>query len=79
MSVKRFIPGTDERVYTKVRKRLTKFNGTEAAAWAETGLWTIQEGLEGFLRHKDRAALQQARTAAVGLLAALDALLDNTA
>lgn len=70
----KFFRDSDERAYAKARRRLRKATIRQTATWAQTSLWTIQEGLEHF---GDRAALEQARTGAVSLLAAIDTLLDS--
>lgn len=74
----KFLKFGDERTYDKARKRLDKVTVPAAHDWAETSLWAIQEGLEGARSTRDRAALQQARTGAIGLLAAIDSVLDRT-
>ena len=61
--------------YDKVRKRLDSVSKPQTLAWANTTLWTVNEGLE---HADDRAALEQARINTVALLAALDSLLDRT-
>lgn len=74
----RFIPKGDEQTYRKAKKRLGKVKSGQALQWADTSLWTLQEGLDGYRATNDRATLLQARTAAVAVLAAVDALLDRT-
>lgn len=71
----RFFWSSDEKAYDKVKKRLDSVSPTQVHDWAEGSLWAIQEGLEGGRR--DSAGLQQARTGIVGLLAAVDSLLDR--
>ena len=61
--------------YAKVKKRLDSVSKPQVANWANTTLWTVQEGLE---HADDRAALEQARINTLALLAALDSLLDRT-
>ena len=73
----RFFKAPDEKAYDKARKRLDKVDRLRVQDWAETSLWTVQEGLEGARRDSDPAALQQARLGVVGLLAAVDSLLDR--
>jgi hypothetical protein len=77
----RFFKTKDERAYDKAYARLSKTLESRPAVvlqWAETSLWSIQEGLDGYRRSSDPAALQQARTGLIGLLAAVDVLLDRT-
>jgi hypothetical protein len=69
----RFLPDKDERAYSKARRRLRGIRSLEVQNWGLTSLWAVQEGLE----HLDRAALQQARTGVVGILASIDTLLDR--
>jgi hypothetical protein len=71
----RFFWSEDEKSYDKIKNRLDKVGPTEVSSWANTTLWTIQEGLEQ--AHGDTAALKQARSNTVALLAALDSLLDR--
>lgn len=71
----KFFRSDDEKTYDKIKARLDKVGPTEVSTWANTTLWTVQEGLEHV--HKDPAALKQARTNTVALLAALDSLLDR--
>jgi hypothetical protein len=71
----RFFRGSDEKDYDRVKKRLDSVSLPQALDWANTTLWTVQEGLERGAG--DRAALQQARTGAVALLAVVDSLLDR--
>lgn len=70
----RFFRTEDEKGYDKVKKRLDSVSLPQTQAWANTALWTIQEGLEA---GADRAALDQARTNSIALLAAIDSLLDR--
>lgn len=70
----RLFKGKDEKAYDKARDRLSSRPKPTVAVWANSAVWSIQEGLEHW---QDPAALQQARTGAVSLLAAIDALLDN--
>jgi hypothetical protein len=72
----RFFRSADERLYDKVKNRLETVSRAQNLDWANTTLWTIQEGLER--GSADRAALQQAREGTVALLAAVDSLLDRT-
>jgi hypothetical protein len=69
----------DTGVYKKVRSRLKKVSRTQVMAWADSGVWSTQESLEMYARTQDYAALQQARTNVIGLLAAVDHLLDRPA
>lgn len=62
--------------YIKVRSRLDRVDTNQTVAWANSTLWTIQEGLE---HADDKAGLQQARTNTIALLAAVDSLLDRMA
>jgi hypothetical protein len=71
----KFFQPSDDRTYTKVRRRLDSVSLPQTQDWAATTLWTIQEGLE---QAHDRAALEQARTGTVALLAAVDSLLDRS-
>lgn len=73
----RFLPDSDKRIYEKARKRLGKVQPSVVHTWADSALWAIQEGLEGDRRSPDRAALDQARTGTLSMLAAIDTLLDN--
>ena len=68
----------DAAAYLKAKERLDKVKSGQALQWADTTLWTLQEGLDGFRATSDRATLLQARTAAFGVLAAVDSLLDRT-
>jgi hypothetical protein len=70
----RFFRDSDEKAYDKVKARLDRVSLPQTQDWANTTLWTVQEGLE---KAHDRAALEQARTGAVALPAALDSLLDR--
>jgi hypothetical protein len=70
----RFFRSSDEKTYDKVRSRLDKVSLPQTQSWASTTLWTVQEGLE---KAHDKAALEQARTGTVALLAAVDSLLDR--
>lgn len=72
----RFFKDSDERTYSKAKKRLGRVDQGVVVDWANTTLWAVQEGLEG--AQDDRAALLQARTGVVTLLAAVDTLLDRT-
>lgn len=69
-----FFRNKDEKAYRKVKARLSRVPEAVAKEWAHTTLWTVQEGLE---HAEDRAALEQSRTGAVALLAAIDSLLDR--
>lgn len=71
----RFFRAGDEKAYTKVYGRMDSVSLPVARDWASTTLWTIQEGLEKGAG--DKAAMQQARTNTVALLAAVDSLLDR--
>lgn len=71
----KFFRDSDEKAYDKVRKRLSRVSVLQVRDWANTTLWTVQEGLE---HSDDRAALEQARTGTVALLASIDTLLDRT-
>jgi hypothetical protein len=72
----RFLPDADERAYKKARKRLQQVLLTrgvfEVRQWANTSLWAVQEALEA----NRPEALPQARLGIVGVLAAVDTLLD---
>ena len=70
----RFFRDSDEKTYDKVKRRLDSVSLPATQDWANTTLWTLQEGLE---KAHDKAALEQARTHAVALLAAVDSLLDR--
>ncbi len=65
----------DNQAYLKVRSRLDKVDTSQTLAWANTTLWTVQEGLE---HADDKAGLEQARRNTIALLAAVDSLLDRT-
>lgn len=71
----KFFRSADEKTYDKVKNRLEAVSLPQALDWANTTLWTIQEGLEHGAG--DRAALDQARLNTVALLAAVDTLLDR--
>jgi hypothetical protein len=73
----KFFKDNDEKAYDKARKRLQIVDQHQVHHWADASLWAVQEGLER--GRYDRAALVQARTGTVGLLAALDTLLDSSA
>jgi hypothetical protein len=62
------------RAYKKARKRLDDKNASVVVTWANSALWSIQEGLEHSV---DDAALRQARLGTISLLAAIDSLLDR--
>lgn len=70
----KFFRSGDEKTYDKVKKRLDGVSLPAAQAWANSTLWTVQEGLE---KAQDRAALLQAKEGTVALLAAIDSLLDR--
>lgn len=71
----RFFRNDDEKNYDKVKSRLDRVSLPQSLDWANTTLWTVQEGLEKGAG--DKAALTQARAGAVALLAAIDSLLDR--
>lgn len=73
--MKRFFKDDDEKTYNLVRQRLGRVALPVAQSWAESTLWTVQEGLE---KAQDRAALLQAREGTIALLAAVDSLLDRS-
>ena len=70
----RLFKARDEKTYDKARKRLSGRDKPTVAIWANSALWSTQEGLEHW---QDPAALEQARTGVVTLLAAIDHLLDK--
>lgn len=67
----------DSAFYRQARGRLKRVDPMEVFSWANTSLWAVQSDMELYLRTKDRAALEEARKGAVGLLAAVDDLLDR--
>lgn len=69
----------EDRDYKKARKRLDRVTETQVQMWADSALWSLQSGLDGFRATSDVAALREARTGALGLLAAVDSLLDRNA
>lgn len=71
----KFFRNGDEKTYDKVKQRLDSVSLPAALDWANTTLWTVQEGLDKGAG--DRAAIQQARANTVALLAAVDSLLDR--
>jgi hypothetical protein len=73
----KFLGDSGDKAYRKVKKRLGTVSNGQTVEWAEGSLWAVQEGLEAYRLHRDHAALQQARLGAVGLLAAVDSLLDR--
>lgn len=70
----KWLKDPDQKAYEKARDRLSRVSTTMTHQWAQTSLWAVQEGLE---HPEDPAALQQARTGVLGLLAAVDTLLDK--
>lgn len=69
----------EDRDYKKAKKRLDSVSSHHVQAWADSALWALQGGLDGFRATGDPAALREARTGAMGLLAAVDSLLDREA
>lgn len=65
-------------VYQKARFRLGRVDASTASLWADSNLWATQEYLDEFRRTGEPAALQEAKKGAIGLLAAIDSLLDRT-
>lgn len=74
----KFLKSAAQKGYEKAYTRLSRVTKQQAVDWADASLWSVQEGLEGYRRAADRAALEQARLGVVGLLAAVDSLLDRT-
>jgi hypothetical protein len=74
----RLFRGADQKAYDKARKRLDKVRGPQVKDWADSTLWATQAGLDGFRVTADEASLREAKVGAIGLLAAIDSLLDRT-
>lgn len=74
----RLFRGASQKAYDKARKRLDKVRGPQVQDWADSTLWATQAGLDGFRATADAASLQEAKSGAIGLLAAIDSLLDRT-
>ena len=72
-----WLRGAAEKYYRTASTRLKKVSGTAVLSWADSSLWATQAGLDGWRATTDRAALEEARLGAVGLLAAIDNLLDR--
>ena len=68
----------DDFFYKKAKRRLGKVDHVQTLSWADTSLWAIQEALDVYRRERNPAALEEARKGAVGLLAAVDTLLDSS-
>lgn len=73
----KFLADKYDRVHRKVKKRMEKVSKGENVDWADNCLWAVQEALEQYRRSQDGAALAAAKESAVGLLGAIDALLDR--
>lgn len=73
----RFRKDPDQKTYDKARNRLDKVDQTQVHQWAENTLWATQRGLDGYRATADEASLREAKQGALGLLAALDSLLDR--
>lgn len=65
------------REYKTARKRLGRVNSSDVLLWADSGIWAVQAAMEAYQRTADPAALVQAQSGAVGLLAAVDVLVDK--
>lgn len=63
--------------YRRARKRLDTQDRAAVQQWAQSTLWATQAGLEGYQATMDEAALDEALRGAVGLLAAVEVLLDK--
>lgn len=72
--MKKFLKDPDQKTYDKVKRRLDSVSLPATTDWANSTLWTVQEGLE---KAQDRAALLQAKEGTVALLAAIDSMLDR--
>ena len=66
-----------DRFYSKALRRLRNQDSATVLAWAQTSLWGLQAGLEGYQANRDEAALDEALRGALGLLAAVEVLLDK--
>lgn len=73
----KFLGDAHDRVHRKVKKRMGRVTTMENVDWADNCLWAAQEALEQYRRSQDGAALAAAKESAVGLLGAIDALLDR--
>lgn len=63
--------------YRRALKRLRKVDSAEVLNWAQTTTWALQSSLDGYQATRDEAALDEALTGAVSLLAAVEVLLDR--
>ncbi len=68
----------EDPYYRKAKKRLDKIGGPAVHDWAHSTLWATQGGLDGYRATMDPAALVEARQGALGLLAAIDSMLDRS-
>ena len=68
----------DGQYYRKARKRLDSVGTGHVQDWAHTSLWATQQALEGHQVTGDPAALDEARRGALGILAAIDVLVDRS-
>lgn len=63
--------------YNKAARRLSKVSPAVRLAWFDSTFWAVQGFRDEYDRTKNRAALEEARTGVLGLLAAVDSLLDT--
>ena len=67
----------DDWRYYRARKRLSKVSASHVLTWADSGLWAVQQALDVHRRENSKAALEEAKTGAIGLLAAIEVMLDK--
>lgn len=75
---KRVTAWRDNALYKRAHGRLKKVSRAQTVDWAQSSLWATQQALDGYAATDDPAALQEAKSGVVGLLAAVDVLLDST-
>lgn len=68
----------EDGYYRKAKKRLAKLPASAVLAWADSTLWATQAQLDYYRRTGERAALEEARKGAMGLLASVDNLIDTS-
>lgn len=67
----------DNKHYQRARSRLSKTEATQVALWADSSVWAVQEQLDFYRRTRAVEGLEEARKGTLGLLAAIDDLLDK--
>lgn len=67
----------DSLVYRRARKRLDRVSKQQTLMWANSAVWSTQAFLEAYQKDGIEEALDETRTALVGLLAAVDSLVDK--